>query len=108
MFPAHRDIIFADWLFDDNWRFDDDEEEIRPERRVYRMPVRNDINYWDDTDFVMRFRLSKPTFLYCLQLIAPTTTANNRQFHDDRRMQVFRYFHLENKEQQQTTQNKHK
>lgn len=56
------DIIFGgDNLFRD---FDQGED-----RRIYRIPVRNAVNTWDDFDFFRRFRLSKPTFYYVLQLV---------------------------------------
>lgn len=64
------DSLFHD--FEDDIEYENDEEGVevrRFERRIYHMPQRSTINTWDDVDFFRRFRLSKTTFLYVLQLV---------------------------------------
>lgn len=51
-----------DWL---------DEEELTIERRPYRLQHRATVDEWDDLDFLMRFRLTKPTFITVLEMIRP-------------------------------------
>lgn len=60
--------VDMDWL----WEDDDDDDEVRHfDRRVYTIPVRATMNTWDDFDFFMRFRITKPTFLMVLQMVEP-------------------------------------
>lgn len=44
-------------------------DNLVPERRQYKMMERIDMDCFDDSDFVYRFRLSKSTVMYVLQMI---------------------------------------
>lgn len=68
LFPEIFGPHFIDLLYND----DDDEDDVgRLARRPYNLPVRATINSWDDVEFFDRFRLTKQTFLYVLQLVGP-------------------------------------
>lgn len=54
-----------------DWLDEEDDDGMVVERRPYGLPVRPTIDSWDDLDFFMRFRMSKPTFQMVLQLILP-------------------------------------
>lgn len=60
-----------DLIFDgDNLFRDFENDELRQSvRRIYRMPQRHTVDNWDDIDFIRRFRVSKTTFLFVLQLV---------------------------------------
>lgn len=53
-----------DWL--------DDDVHVPNIRRSYQQRMRATINEWDDYEFFVRFRMTKPTFNMVLQLITPT------------------------------------
>lgn len=57
---------------DMDWLWEDDDGNVQQiDRRLYNIPVRATINEWDDIEFFMRFRITKPTFLMVLQMVAP-------------------------------------
>lgn len=65
------------WRDDDEggilWRDDDDDgEAIAIPRRPYRLLNHRDVNHWDDADFFVRFRFTKPTFYYILGMVGPS------------------------------------
>ena len=75
--------ILNSGVFDD-WRFLDDDDDYADVlgliRRPYYLPVRANIDNWDDVDFFQRFRLTKRTFLIVLQLIAPAIKHPNTTY----------------------------
>ncbi|XP_055844234.1 putative nuclease HARBI1 isoform X2 [Episyrphus balteatus] len=54
----------------------ENEENLRIERRQYKMLPRIGLDRWDDRDFIYRFRLSKPTTLMVLSLIEDSLPCN--------------------------------
>lgn len=57
-----------DWLDEDEEGGDDS---LVIARRPYRLPVHPKMDKWNDLDFFIRFRMSKATFQFVLQLISP-------------------------------------
>ncbi|XP_055851311.1 putative nuclease HARBI1 [Episyrphus balteatus] len=54
----------------------ENEENLRIERRQYKMLPRIGLDRWDDRDFIYRFRLSKPITLMVLSLIEDSLPCN--------------------------------
>lgn len=65
------DFYLLDWMDEEDAAI---EAEIfgQYDRRPYGLPMRATIDTWDDYEFLVRFRMSKPTFEMVLQMIEPT------------------------------------
>lgn len=76
--PRLIDRIFFPELFGEHHLFAADGVDIF-ERRIYRLLNRRTINNWDDIDFFVRFRLTKPVFVELLAMVSPALAQNENR-----------------------------